>query len=88
MRSNDKKNSCITGDNGKEFVNHESIAKQLESDFCFVNSYYFRERRVNENTNGLVRQYFPINRTEKKPMFIQVKQGSKKNGISFYNRIF
>jgi len=49
----------ITSDNGREFANHASIAARLEADFYFANPYHSWERGTNENTNGLVRQYFP-----------------------------
>ena len=49
----------ITSDNGKEFSEHEEIAKKLQADFYFCHPYSSWERGANENTNGLVRQYFP-----------------------------
>ncbi|MES2661909.1 MAG: IS30 family transposase [Pseudomonadota bacterium] len=49
----------ITSDNGKEFAYHEKIAKAIECDFYFAHPYHSRERGLNENTNGLIRQYFP-----------------------------
>ena len=49
----------ITSDNGKEFANHEQIAKKLEIDYYFAKPYHSWERGANENLNGLVRQYFP-----------------------------
>lgn len=49
----------ITFDNGKEFTNHIDIAKQLEVKTYFANPYCSWERGSNENSNGLVRQYFP-----------------------------
>ncbi len=49
----------ITSDNGIEFVHHETIAKTLDSDFFFADPYSSWQRGTNENTNGLVRQYFP-----------------------------
>ncbi|MCH7764333.1 MAG: IS30 family transposase [Candidatus Marinimicrobia bacterium] len=52
----------ITSDNGKEFANHESIAKKLKCGFYFAHAYSSWERGTNENTNGLIRQYFPKNR--------------------------
>ncbi len=52
----------ITSDNGKEFGNHESIAEKLNCDFYFAHAYSSWERGTNENTNGLIRQYFPKNR--------------------------
>jgi IS30 family transposase len=49
----------ITSDNGREFAQHQGIAQQLEADFYFAHPYASWERGLNENTNGLVRQYFP-----------------------------
>jgi transposase, IS30 family len=52
----------ITSDNGKEFGDYEIIAKGLKCDFYFAHPYASYERGLNENTNGLIRQYFPKNR--------------------------
>ena len=52
----------ITSDNGREFASHESISKKLKADFYFAHPYASWERGTNENTNGLLRQYFPKNR--------------------------
>lgn len=49
----------ITADNGKEFAEHERIAKDLQTDVFFAHTYSSWERATNENTNGLIRQYFP-----------------------------
>ena len=49
----------ITADNGKEFAKHEIIAKELDLDIYFAKPYHSWERGANENTNGLIRQYFP-----------------------------
>lgn len=49
----------ITSDNGKEFANHQAIAANLRAAFYFAHPYASWERGLNENTNGLVRQYFP-----------------------------
>jgi IS30 family transposase len=49
----------ITADNGKEFAEHEAIAKALGATVYFAHPYSSWERGVNENTNGLIRQYFP-----------------------------
>jgi len=49
----------ITSDNGKEFAAHEAIATHLQASFYFAHPYRSWERGTNENTNGLVRQYFP-----------------------------
>ncbi|MBM3273461.1 IS30 family transposase [Candidatus Kaiserbacteria bacterium] len=52
----------ITSDNGREFAGHEAIAQRLRADFYFAHPYASWERGTNENTNGLIRQYFPKNR--------------------------
>lgn len=52
----------VTSDNGKEFSEHEQIAKALDVDFYFAHPYASWERGTNENTNGLIRQYFPKSR--------------------------
>jgi len=52
----------ITSDNGKEFGDHEKIAAGLKCDFYFAHPYSSYERGTNENTNGLIRQYFPKDR--------------------------
>ncbi len=49
----------ITVDNGKEFCQHEQITAALHAPIYFAHPYASWERGLNENTNGLVRQYFP-----------------------------
>ncbi len=49
----------ITADNGKEFAYHQQIAAELGVDVYFAHPYASWERGTNENTNGLIRQYFP-----------------------------
>lgn len=49
----------ITSDNGFEFRRHQTIADRLDADFFFADPYSSWQRGTNENTNGLVRQYFP-----------------------------
>ena len=49
----------ITVDNGKEFCDHELIAAALQARIYFAHPYASWERGLNENTNGLIRQYFP-----------------------------
>ena len=49
----------ITADNGKEFSEHQYVAKKLDIDFYFAHPYSSWERGLNENTNKLIRQYFP-----------------------------
>jgi IS30 family transposase len=49
----------LTSDHGKEFAHHQQIAEMLHLDFYFAHPYAAWERGTNENTNGLLRQYFP-----------------------------
>lgn len=49
----------ITADNGKEFANHEKVSKALDCDYYFADPYCSWQRGTNENTNGLLRQYWP-----------------------------
>lgn len=53
----------ITADNGKEFADHERMAKDLQAEVFFAHVYSSWERATNENTNGLIRQYFPKKRS-------------------------
>ena len=49
----------LTSDNGREFAKHQAIAAHLGADFYFAHPYHSWERGLNEQTNGLARQYFP-----------------------------
>ena len=49
----------ITLDNGKEFSCHEKISEYTGCKVYFAHPYSSYERGLNENTNGLIRQYFP-----------------------------
>jgi len=59
MKALKSKVKTITFDNGLEFAEHEKIAKGLSADIYFAHPYASWERGINENTNGLIRQYFP-----------------------------
>jgi len=49
----------LTYDNGKEFALHQEISKDLDACGYFAHPYHSWERGLNENTNGLIRQFFP-----------------------------
>lgn len=49
----------ITFDNGGEFSEHRAIAEALEAETYFAHPYASYERGLNENTNGLLRQFIP-----------------------------
>ena len=52
----------LTYDNGREFADHEGMAADLDARIYFAHPYASWERGLNENTNGLIRQYFPKHR--------------------------
>jgi len=49
----------ITFDNGKEFAYHAQIKEALGANNYFAHPYCSWERGLNENHNGLIRQYLP-----------------------------
>lgn len=49
----------ITTDNGFEFSEHKKVSESLECDYYFCHPYSSWERGLNENINGLIRQYIP-----------------------------
>ncbi len=54
-----RRSYTLTVDNGQEFSSHESIARRLEINVFFADPYRAWQRGLNENTNGLIRQYVP-----------------------------
>ena len=51
--------TSLTSDNGTEFADYTGIKRLLNCDFFFAHPYSSWERGLNENTNGLIRQYIP-----------------------------
>lgn len=49
----------FTSDNGKEFSGFKELEKELGIKTYFANPYHSWERGTNENTNGLLRRFFP-----------------------------
>ncbi len=49
----------LTLDNGSEMADYEAIEHQTHTKLYFANPYHSWERGTNENTNGLLRFYFP-----------------------------
>lgn len=64
-----EKRLTFTYDRGTEFADWETTERQLETDFFFAHAYHSWERGTNENTNGLIRRYFP-----KKTLFANIKE--------------
>lgn len=63
----------ITNDNGTEFARHQETARALEAKVYFSKAYRSWERGTNENTNGLLRQYFPRKRDLGKPSKVKLQ---------------
>jgi IS30 family transposase len=68
----------ITADNGKEFAYHEKFSEALSADVYFAHPYSSWERGLNENTNGLLRQYFPKNTDFKKVEQVEVRRALRR----------
>ena len=54
-----RRRRTFTLDNGPEFSDWERLEKKSGATVYFAYPYHFWERGTNENTNGLLRQYFP-----------------------------
>ena len=49
----------MTHDNGIEMANHKWLSENIGIDIYFAHPYSSWERGTNENTNGLIRRFFP-----------------------------
>ena len=66
----------LTFDNGSEFTEHRKIAQALDAETYFAHPYSSWERGINENTNGLLRQFFPKRTDFRKLTWKQVKDAT------------
>lgn len=64
----------MTHDNGLEMANHKWLSKKTGMDIYFAHPYSSWERGTNENTNGLIRRFFPKGTDFSKVTFKQLKQ--------------
>lgn len=54
------KRKSVTSNRGKEFSKHREVTQQLDKiPFYFADPHAPWQRGTNENTNGLLREYFP-----------------------------
>jgi IS30 family transposase len=81
----------ITGDNGTEFADHQTIAKKLKTKFFFTHPYASWEKGLIENTNKLVRQYIPkktnfnsLNQQQIKEIQYKINNRPRQN-LNFYS---
>lgn len=49
----------VTADNGPENQDWQTVESETGAQWYFANPYHSWERGTNENTNGLIREYFP-----------------------------
>lgn len=74
------KKHTLTYDNGTEFSDHERLERFSGIPLYFAHPYHSWERGTNENTNGLLRQFFP-----KKMMFGTLRQKDVERAVSLIN---
>ena len=75
-----KKVRTITFDNGKEFAGFKELERGLDMRSYFARPYHSCERGTNENTNGLLRQFFP-----KGTDFRPIRQGELDKAVEWLN---
>ena len=75
------KKYTITYDRGTEFSDYEITEKKTMIEIYFANAYHSWERGTNENTNGLLRRYFP-----KKTLFSSIRKEKLKNVVLSINQ--
>jgi IS30 family transposase len=79
----------MTYDNGMEMANHKWLTENTGMDIYFANPYSPWERGTNENTNGLIRRYFPKktdfnNVTEEQLKIVQDKLNKRPRKVLGY----
>jgi IS30 family transposase len=79
----------LTYDNGMEMAQHKQFSKQTEMPVFFAHPYSSWQRGTNENTNGLIRRFFPkgtdFNKvTEKELKIVQKKLNNRPRKILGY----
>lgn len=80
LRPHRRRCCTLTFDNGKEFAEHAFIAQCLRARVYFAHPYCSWERGLNENHNGLLRQYFP-----KKMNLLKVSQHQVNDAVYLLN---
>jgi IS30 family transposase len=68
----------ITYDNGKEFSGHEKVNKVINCSSYFCDPYSSWQRGLNENTNGLIRQYIPKNQSFEETTWQQLRTATNR----------
>jgi len=65
---------------GSEFADWELTEREAEVKIYFANAYHSWERGTNENTNGLIRRYYP-----KKTLFNNIKREELQRAVEQIN---
>jgi IS30 family transposase len=76
-----QKRLTITADNGKEFYDFVRVERKLKIPVYFAHPYSSSERGTNEQTNGMLRVFFP-----KKTDFSKVSDEEIEVAIGLINR--
>lgn len=76
----DDKKFTITYDRGSEFAEYESTERETKLSVYHAHPYHSWERGTNENTNGLVRRYYP-----KGTLFANIKEKELKDVVEQIN---
>ena len=72
--------NSFTADNGSEFSKHEELKKTIRITTYFAKPHSPWERPTNENSNGLIREFFP-----KRHDFSKETQASINHAIDLIN---
>lgn len=76
-----EKKYTITYDRGTEFSDYEITERKTLIEIYFANAYHSWERGTNENTNGLLRRYFP-----KRTLFSNISKSKLKDVVLSINK--
>jgi len=76
----DKLKKSFTVDNGREFTSHQELTAKTGMNVYFCDPYSAWQRGTNENTNGLLRQFFP-----KKTSFADVSEKDLQRVVNLTN---